>query len=517
MVITEKDMITFYEKARGSSHIASNKPCQDNGLHYCKDGVCIVVVCDGHGGDSYVRSEKGSLIAADVTKERILEFINSPKASLLINNKGAVPAVPLFNPLVGKNGERLEYNSLSESQQEYARQSRKYVEETRKNADIESAFRELFADIVRDWRSRIEEDKCRNSFNKYEKEKLGAKRIEKAYGTTLMAAVRTKDYWFAFHLGDGKLLTCNNFMKWEEPVPWDCNCFLNTTTSLCDNNPIEEFRYAFDGTGNFPLAFVLGSDGIDDTFIKQELLHKFYSQLLCVFEQYPIDEALSHLRIHLPILSEKGSHDDMSIGVIIDTKHLKTATQYYAIIAEKDALDKERDEKDLAINSQKAQINEVKIEIERLKSEYKVFCSFIWTSFKEMVKKRQKDKEEEREKHRILEEKKLEIRQMNEQLKSMESEYEKWKENGRKRIAQLKEYAETLKEQILFNSINVNKFPLSSKSQSSETEEDLMTSEPIMNITSSPLSKEENEQLERDSEKQVKEIMNKEEKSWEKQ
>lgn len=509
MVITEEHMITFYENARGSSHIASNKPCQDNGLHYCKDGVCIVIVCDGHGGDSYVRSEIGSLIAADVTKERILDFINSPKASLLINNKGAVPAVPLSHPLMSQSGERLDYNSLSESQQEYARQSKKYFEETRKNANIEKAFRELFADIVKDWHARIEEDKCRNSFNKYEKEKLGARRIEKAYGTTLMAAVRTKDYWFAFHLGDGKLLTCNNFMKWEEPVPWDCNCFLNTTTSLCDNNPIEEFRYAFDGTGKFPLAFVLGSDGIDDTFIKQELLHKFYSQLLCVFEKYPIDEALCHLRTHLPILSEKGSHDDMSIGVIIDTKHLKSATQYYAIIAEKDTLDKERNEKDLTINCQKAQINEAKIEIERLKREYKDFCSTIWFSFKEMVKKRQKDKEEEREKFQILEKKKLEIHQMNEQLKSMESEYEKWKEEGKKRVAQLKEDAQKLEKQILLDSRIVSEVPLGCEPQFSETEGDLETPEPIMNITSSPLSKEENEQLERDSDKQVREIMNK--------
>ncbi len=98
-----------------------------------------------------------------------------------------------------------------------------------------------------------------------EKEKIGSKRIEKAYGTTLMAAVRTWIIGLLFHIGDGKVYACDDLMQMDG-TPWDCNCFMNTTTSLCGDFPANDLD-AFDGTGNFPIAFALGSDGIDDTFL----------------------------------------------------------------------------------------------------------------------------------------------------------------------------------------------------------------------------------------------------------
>lgn len=481
-------MITFYEQAKGSSHIASGKPCQDSGLHYNKNGVQIVIVCDGHGGDSYVRSHKGSQIAAEVALEKILGFINSPKSSLLINKVGAVTSKPLLNPLKGKNGERIEYHLLSESQQELVRQNKFYIDESSKNIDVENNFRELFAVILQEWRSQIIDDTKSKPFNKYEEEKLGSKRIEKAYGTTLMAAVRTKDFWFAFHIGDGKLLTCNHLMEWNEPVPWDCNCFLNTTTSLCDSNPIEEFRYAFDGTGYFPLAFALGSDGIDDTFIKKELLYKFYSQLLCVFEEYPENEALCHLRNHLPVLSERGSHDDMSIAAIIDSKYLKKATQYYSIISERTALYSERSERESAINDLKEKIDKSSKELFKLKEEYYDFCKSIWISFMEMLRKRKKDKSDERAKRKNIAIKEKQLRLLDSRLKQMESEFEEWKSKGKEKISQLKEEADKLKEKI-------------------HSDTSIRNKEFLETITSIPLTKEENEQIEKDSEEQAKELM----------
>lgn len=58
---------------------------------------------------------------------------------------------------------------------------------------------------------------------------------------------------------------------------------MNVTTSLCDVDPVNEFRYAFNGTGQFPMAFALGSDGIDsDTFVSSELLIKFVVSQACI-------------------------------------------------------------------------------------------------------------------------------------------------------------------------------------------------------------------------------------------
>lgn len=59
-------------------------------------------------------------------------------------------------------------------------------------------------------------------------------KLEKIYGCTLMAYVRTNKYWFAFHLGDGKMISFDEEAQWKEPVLWDDRCFLNKTTSICD-------------------------------------------------------------------------------------------------------------------------------------------------------------------------------------------------------------------------------------------------------------------------------------------
>ena len=502
-------MITFYEQARGFSHLASQKPCQDYGLSYEKDDIYLAIVCDGHGSDSYVRSDKGALFAAEIAKERILEFVRNQKTQIFLGKKGAITSKPLHNPLQGKHGERINFNELGESQQELVLQNKSYVVESTKYPEIEFLFRQLFANIVSDWRTRIQDDCNSNPFNKYEKEKLGSRRLEKAYGSTLMAAVRTKDYWFAFHIGDGKLLCCNNLMEWKEPVPWDCNCFLNTTTSLCDSNPIEEFRYAFDGTGYFPLAFALGSDGIDDTFVKQDLLYKFYSKMLCVFYEHPQEEARENLKKQLPILSEKGSHDDMSIAAIIDPTHLETATRYFSIISQRSSLNSERKEKEKSIDELKEKVDRLESEIEKHTCDYRSFCKSIWTAFVEFLEKKKNLQIEEKQKQKMIALKKEECARLKDKLNGLESDFEIWKAKGKEKISELREEAELLKIQIESESgqmINImpddskNQTPLAEKMQGEEEKNEV--------VISSPLTAEESEQLDKESDDQMKEIMN---------
>ena len=82
------NIISFYEKAKGSSHKSSGKPCQDYGLSYENNGVYIAIVCDGHGGDSYVRSDKGAKLAAEIAFDKILEFIESLPDSFFTDKEG---------------------------------------------------------------------------------------------------------------------------------------------------------------------------------------------------------------------------------------------------------------------------------------------------------------------------------------------------------------------------------------------------------------------------------------------
>lgn len=491
-------MITFYTQALGSSHLASKKPCQDNGAHYNDDKVCIAIVCDGHGGESYVRSDAGSRIAAKVAKDKILEFVKSIPAEIFAGKKNAVTVVPTRDPSLDKQGHKRSYSMLSESEIEILKQNALHTKAVEKHPETETLFRKLFKEIYESWKSEIEDDARTNPFSNREKAKCDPSRIEKAYGTTLMAAVRTPDYWFAFHIGDGRLYACNKQMKWYEPVPWDCECFLNTTTSLCDYAPDKEFRYAFDGTGNFPVAFVLGSDGIDDSLVKTELIHKFYSQLLCKFNELEQEDANNWLKELLSRMSERGSHDDMSIATIIDESYLPTAAKYFEIHFEINSLEDERGKRqdeirDLAEKIGTTQKELDKIEIRRKEvSEQLQKLSDELDKTNEALLKFQKDKEDS------------------------EKEFSRWENESHKRLEELRESAEAIIKSYNNNMDNVSTVEDSCTEQTSSINDlciadDKGADSPndvYKKAAEARMSEEGIAQMDREAEEQTKKILN---------
>ncbi|MBV3713381.1 MULTISPECIES: protein phosphatase 2C domain-containing protein [unclassified Bacteroides] len=445
------DMITFYTQALGSSHLASKKPCQDSGIHYNKDGVYIAIVCDGHGGESYVRSDKGSRIAAEVAKNKILEFVKSTPIEIFAGKKNAVTVVPTRDPRIDKQGHKREVSMLSESEMELLKQNILYTKEVERYPEMESLFRKLFTDIYESWKSEIKNDAQTNSFSGKEKEKIGSSRLEKAYGSTLMAAVRTPSYWFAFHIGDGKLYACDKLMKWYEPVPWDCNCFLNITTSLCDHTPVEEFRYAFDGTGDFPLAFALGSDGIDDTFIRTELIHKFYSKLLCLLEGHKQEEVETLLKESLSNLSERGSHDDMSVAVIVDEHDLPTAVEYYNVISEVRALNAERDKRQKELLQLCEKINLAESDVVKKTNNRDKLASDNWNWWLNVRRQREKNSYCYKKKSDEVCAAQKTLSDLKVKKNELEKSFSEWEEESRKRVGQLKQQAESIRVNIDFN------------------------------------------------------------------
>ena len=107
------------------------------------------------------------------------------------------------------------------------------------------------------------------------------------------------------------------------PIPWDERCFLNKTTSLCDNEPVEEFRYCAEGDGHFPAAIFLGSDGLDDTFGDGDKLYNFYGNLIRMIKKNGLEAVTSEIQTSLPRLSEIGSKDDMSIAFVYDESKIE--------------------------------------------------------------------------------------------------------------------------------------------------------------------------------------------------
>ncbi len=301
-------MKCFDFHCQGESHKATDKVCQDYSYsHIDENGLAIAVVCDGHGGKHYFRSDVGARFATEIIANNAKEFVNNIDETLFVGQP---------------------FTQQAAIQTEIDRQ------DFRKEKPIDVAFRQLFASIIGQWQQRIEQHAAENPLTdkentqveeQYRKEFQEGYKLEKIYGCTLMAYVSTPKYWFAFHLGDGKMISFDQDAQWKEPVLWDDRCFLNKTTSICDSDALNEFRYTYQGDGGFPIAVFLGSDGMDDSFGEETNLVNFYVKVAKSLVTNGHDATFADIQDTLPVLSKRGSQDDMSVACVYDEARLKEA------------------------------------------------------------------------------------------------------------------------------------------------------------------------------------------------
>lgn len=301
-------MKCFDFHCQGESHKATDKVCQDYSYsHIDENGLAIAVVCDGHGGKHYFRSDVGARFATEIIANNAKEFVNNIDETLFVGQP---------------------FTQQAAIQTEIDRQ------DFRKEKPVDVAFRQLFASIIGQWQQRIEQHAAENPLTdkentqveeQYRKEFQEGYKLEKIYGCTLMAYVSMPRYWFAFHLGDGKMISFDQDAQWKEPVLWDDRCFLNKTTSICDSDALNEFRYTYQGDGGFPIAVFLGSDGMDDSFGEETNLVNFYVKVAKSLVTNGHDATFADIQETLPVLSKRGSQDDMSVACVYDEARLKEA------------------------------------------------------------------------------------------------------------------------------------------------------------------------------------------------
>ena len=270
----------------GASHIKSGTVCQDFSLSCELPDRRISVVCDGHGGADYFRSDRGSRFAA----EAFTECMKDPDVISVLS--AAAP-------------------------------------QKQQSGRIE----QLIKSIIARWNELVERDIKEQSFGEDELSDVSEKarkryetgqRLQSAYGTTLIGVMLAENFWLGLQIGDGKCVAVSKDGEFTQPIPWDEQCFLNVTTSICDENAAKEFRFCFERT--LPAAVFIGSDGIDDCFGRDERLYDFYRLTLRSFAQTNDQTAVSQLKDYLPTLSEKGSGDDMSVGIIVNTDFARQKT-----------------------------------------------------------------------------------------------------------------------------------------------------------------------------------------------
>lgn len=333
------NIFSFSATETGYNHIKAepSKVCEDASDFYDDDQMHICVVADGHGSDNYPRTDRGSQFAVDAAIEQIKAFVGK-----------------IYNP----NPENPEKSEI-ESNELIDKLLHTKINETH-------LLQYLSRNILMKWREFVEKDVEDNPFQesemanvseKYKKryipEDISERRAEKAYGCTLIAYVVTEKFSFGMQIGDGKCVVIDKDGTVSEPIPWDENCQMNVTTSICDSDASDEFRFFV--TEEKPSAVFCGSDGIDDSYANVEEMYALYRSILKIFVEHGIEVGKSEIKEYLPVLTKRGSGDDVSIALIMDIQRVTELTPVFTVQTELFNLENQLKEKQhtAAVNEEK--------------------------------------------------------------------------------------------------------------------------------------------------------------------
>lgn len=270
---------------QGADHIKHGIPCEDFGQIFESENCKIFAVADGHGDTNCPRSQYGSKTACEITISEMVKFCsdiaeNEWESRILAADKELEPLArqlmtSIFAKWVKSVNEDLEANPLTEE----------------------------------------ERAGCEKYIERYDK----GERLEHIYGTTLIAGLMTEKYLLLLQQGDGRCVVFNKDGTVSQPIPWDDKCFANVTTSLCDEDAIQRFRYcAINLEENPVIACLAGSDGVEDSYLSMDLMHSYYRDLLVYASENGVDALNAYLNDTLPDFSKQGSGDDVTICGIVD-------------------------------------------------------------------------------------------------------------------------------------------------------------------------------------------------------
>jgi len=288
-------LLKFAVKARGISHIEKGIPCQDACTAQLgkNETVGIACVADGHGGAKYFRSDTGSRIAVQIAERSLFNF----------------------------------YGTIAIAKEAFF--SQKEENEKKHKDDIENKLKQLESNIIYQWREAVIQDISENPFTEEENRFCKNNNIALddvpenllfIYGTTLLACLVSDSFWFAIQIGDGVCVVLENAESIITPIEEDERLAFGRTTSLCGNDALKNFRESF-GFSKID-GLTVATDGIADSFEPEKYL-QFNKELYESFTNAP-DKARSELEAFLPVLSERGSRDDVSIAGIFRIKNNNT-------------------------------------------------------------------------------------------------------------------------------------------------------------------------------------------------
>jgi serine/threonine protein phosphatase PrpC len=277
----------FKAIARGESHKEKDLPCQDAVFYKQYSNGGIIAVADGHGSEKHFRSDTGSDCAVKIAVDTVSEF-NKLLKETESPSKVVVDAKRLISP------------------------------------PSEVQIKQLERTIITRWRDAVLEHFSQNPLNETERELCARLKLDGAdentqarfYGTTLLAALFKKEFWFVLQIGDGKCVIVDAQGAARFPGIDDEALGFGKTTSLCDSKAAENFREIY---GSAPIkGITLATDGVTDSFIPDAYL-EFHKKLYADF-CHDAKMASDGVEKGISVWAANGSRDDAAMAGIFEIK-----------------------------------------------------------------------------------------------------------------------------------------------------------------------------------------------------
>ena len=262
---------SYYARKKGRGHVANGTPCQD----YCLienigTDIQVVAIADGHGGESYVKSDIGSKIACELLYDFACKAYKYSKTE-------------------SQNDEWLSFF-------------------------LNSGFKR---DFISTWRSKVLQH------YKKSEQRSGESNLSiiKKYGTTLIFAIFTNEKILFGQLGDGAVLLFDKFGRFQLFKRHEVK-LTSSTSSLVSGRA--EYAFITDCYDRYCFPYVLlSTDGIYD---KLDTSNAFY-----IYGKYLVNQVDSFKTVEKPFNVDDNidvseiSKDDCTIVLVHDTRAAKHA------------------------------------------------------------------------------------------------------------------------------------------------------------------------------------------------
>ena len=264
-------MIAYFTKTSiGYSHIKDNKCCQDYSACYHDEERTIITACDGHGGDIYVRSHLGS------------KFASNAAISVL------------------KDMERSDFYR-------YTR---------------EEICNNLRLRILCEWNAMVEKNLSEKHLSKREVAHLSDERIfklsknpEKAYGTTLNAAMIMGNKLICVSIGDGGVILVRKG-RIALALDDDEDAVANTTYSMCQEDAYEHLKVEIYDFSDLD-GVIVCTDGLINPYQSMDNFNDNFVKPICVTMQEGKQEKINDFIVSIG--ERVGIGDDVTFGIAIKT------------------------------------------------------------------------------------------------------------------------------------------------------------------------------------------------------